>query len=479
MRISVSTFTPALLLAFGACHDATSPQRGPLSIVAGSGVTDTVLTKLPQALVAEVRGNDGRPLNNVLVRFTSVLGTNTLATARVAPVTGGAFTSIVADSTDNRGMARVLVQLGGTAGAAKIVIDVPELSLQDTARYTVLPGTARIVIISVRDTAIATGAHYSLSAAAADIYGNKRPNDAINFTSRSAVATVDASGNVIAIQEGRGTVLVQSGSIRDSAQLSIVPLHELVIWGAGNKLSTVNTDGTQLQLLTTATDFSLLPQWSSDGSKVLIYEGDPGINAVISTVDMNGARSILTGPNATLSAASYGRFTRDGSWVYFTGTSKTESGYLTYRVRPDGTQLERVGPGATEGGSLRPDISPDGTTEIFQTTGGAIGSMEIATHTIKSLGVTGLFPRFSPDGAQIAYLGGPNAAQLYVMNADGTNPRPLTPLNVTYQELGALDWSPDGRWLIAATYSELDLVRLSDGVRLPLRLPGFQAAWKP
>lgn len=466
-------------MAAGACHDATSPQRGPLSIVAGSGVTDTVLTKLPQALVVEARGNDGRPLNNVLVRFTSVFGTNTLATARVAPVTGGAFTSIVSDSTDSRGRARALVQLGGTAGAAKIVIDVPEIGLRDTARYTVLPGTARVVMISVRDTAVATGARYALSASAADIYGNRRPNDPISFTSRSAVATVDASGTVTAMQEGRGTILVQSGSISDSAQLSIVPLRELVIWGAGNKLSTVNTDGTQLHLLTTATDFSLLPQWSSDGSKVLIYEGDPGLNAVISTVDMSGVRTVLTGPNATLSAASYGRFARDGGWVYFTATSKTESGYLTYRIRPDGTQLERVGPGATEGGSLRPDISPDGTTEIFQTTGGAIGSMDIATRTIKSLGVSGLFPRYSPDGRQIAYLGGPNAAQLYVMNADGTNPRPLTPLNVTYQELGAVDWSPDGLWLIASTNSELDLVRLSDGARLPLRLPGFQAAWKP
>jgi hypothetical protein len=477
--------TPAVFLAGLACKDSTSPTtRSPLSIVAGSGATDTILTKLTQALVVEVRGNDGEPLAGQVVRFTSLPSTSPYgyAGALVAAVTTNQYGYFLADSTDANGRAAAVVQLGIVAGPAKILVEVPDLGLQDTARYTVLPGAAASVLIINRDTAVTAGTQYSISASASDRYGNKRPNDPITFTSRSAVATVDAAGKVIAVQEGRGTILVQTGTYTDSAQVSVVPLHELVVWcDCGGKLVSVNTDGTQSQVLTTSIEHSLFPQWSPDGQKVLIYERDPGYNAYISTVDMTGTRTIITGPNDSLSAASYGRYTRDGSWIYFTAAAKSDYGFLTYRVKPDGTQLERVGPDFANGGSLRPDVSLDGKTEIFQSASGTLGSMDIATHTVKSYGVSGLFPRYSPDGTQIAYLasGQSGSLQLFVMNADGSNSRQLTAAQVSYQDLSGVDWSPDGKWLLASTYNGLELVRVSDGQRLPLRVPGFQAAFKP
>lgn len=474
------------LLAVVACRDSTSPtQKGPpLSIIAGSGVTDTVDAKLSQALIVEVRGSDGLPARNVIVRFQSIFATGGLTPlALVAPLVSNSYSYFVVDTTDSRGRASALVDLGIVAGQSEILIQVPELNLEDTARYTALPGAAANLNISIRDTMVTIGAQYSLSAAASDRYGNKRPDDKITFSSRSAVATVDASGKVTAAQEGRGTILVSTANFSDSAQVSVVLLRELVVW-SGGKLSTVNTDGSQPKLLTTSADISLLPQWSPDGTKVLFYEADPASNARISTVDMNGIRTLIVGPNDTLRSAAYGRFTRDGSWIYFTGlaTSDLTFAYVAFRIKPDGTQLEQVGPTAAEGGSARPDVSPDGTTEVFVGSSGALGIMDIATHTIKSFGVTGTFPRYSPDGTQIAYLGGYNGVgfQLYVMKADGTNSRLVSPANVIYQEWGGVDWSPDGQWLIASTLSyTLDLVRPSDGLRLPLRVLGFQAAWKP
>jgi Tol biopolymer transport system component len=468
-----------MLLVVLACSDSTGPTDGdPLSILAGSGKTDTVLAKLPQALIVEVRGGDSRPLSNAVVRFTAVPENPFLPSVLMAPLTENFYTSFVAASTDRRGIASVVVQLGAVAGPAKILIEVPELNLQDTARYTVLPGHATTLTISIRDTTVLRGAQYSISAAASDRFGNRRDGDPITYTSRSSVATVDASGRVTAAAEGRGTILVQTATATDSAQLSVVPQATLVVWGSG-KLSTVNTDGSNVQILTTSGDGSLFPQWSADGTKVLIYEGDPGSNARLSTVDMAGNRTLVAGTNASLWAASYGRFTRDGSWIYFTGVSTSEYGYATHRVKPDGTQLEQVGPTPGEGGSLRPDVSPDGATEVFQTGAGVLASMEIATHRIKSLGVTGSFPRYSPNGSQIAYLAGQYApTKLYVMNADGTGSRQLG--NASYHELGGVDWSPDGQWLLATSDTGfLELVRVSDGLRLPLRIQGLQAAWKP
>lgn len=481
MRNSAWTVAPTILFAVLACHDTTSPnQLAPLEIVTGSSTTDTVQTRLSQALIVQVR-SAGQPLSGVVVRFTTIPGANPYSQpVLIAPLTSNYYTSFAADSTNGRGTAAVLVQLGTIAGPAKILIEVPELGLQDTARYTVLPGAAASLTISVRDTNVTPGAQYSLAAAASDRFGNKRPNDAITFTSRSPVATVDAAGKVTAVQEGRGTILVQTSTKTDSAQVSIVPVGQLVVWNVASKLSTVNTDGSQLKVLTTSGDASLFPQWSPDGARVLIYEGDPGSNARISTVDMSGVRTLIAGPSDSLRAASYGRFTRDGSWIYFSGVGTNDVQFVTYRVKPDGTQLARVGPTSAEGGSLRPDVSPDGTTEIFQTGAGVLGSMDIATHTIKSFGLTGSFPRYSPDGTQIAYLSRQNGPEaLYVMQADGSSSRQLSPANVYYQELGGVDWSPDGKWLIASTYNGLELVRVSDGLRLPLRFPGFQAAWKP
>jgi hypothetical protein len=50
---------------------------------------------------------------------------------------------------------------------------------------------------------------------------------------------------------------------------------------------------------------------------------------------------------------------------------------------------------------------------------------------------------------------------------------------VSYQDLSGVDWSPIGKWLAATTYGGVELLRVSDGLRLPLRMKGLQVAWKP
>ena len=483
MRTPIWKCAPTLLLGVLACHDTTSPSslgNGPLSIIAGSDVTDTVQAKLSQALIVEVRDALGVPQSHVVVRFSALYGnTQSAAWVQMASLTSNYYSGFIADSTDSRGRAAAVVQMGVTVGTAKVLIEVPELDLKDTATYTVLPGGAANLTISVRDTMVLPGAQYSLSAAVADRFGNKRPNDTITFASRSAIATVDGSGKVTAVSEGRGTILVRAGTATDSAQVSIVPVGTLVVWSGGT-LSTVRTDGSQLKALTTSSDYWVAPQWSADGTKVLFYEGDPGYGSRISAVDLSGGRTLLVAPNGTLLAASYPRASRDGNWIYFAGISQSDNGYSTYRVKPDGTQLEAIGPGSADGGSQRPDISPDGMTEVFQTNSSTIASMDIATHTIKQLGVNGSFPRYSPDGSQIAWLSSQSGTfQIWVMKADGTNARQLSPSSASYQELSGVDWSPDGKWVLATTGSSVDLVRVADGLRLPVRVQALQAAWKP
>ena len=462
----------ALLVLFAACHDGTAPggTHAPLSIVSGNNLSDTVAAKLSQPLVVEVRGSDGQLLSGVQVRFLPIVPENVPLPIQVARAEPDWRTALY-DTTDDQGRAAVQVWLGSFLGQEKIVIDVPSLGLQDTARYTALTAAVYKISVGVRDTMVAPGTQYALAATAADRFGNPRPDDKVIYTSRSAVTTVDVTGKVNAAQEGRGTILLQSGRVTDSAQVSIVPLWTLAVFGPP-RLFIQNTDGSQNKVLTTSTDTYVSPQWSPDGTRILIYEGNPSSGARLSTVDMNGARTLVVGPSSSLAGASAGRFTRDGSWIYFTGYFPNVSVPMTYRVKPDGTQLEQVGPLSTEGGSTHADISPDGATELFESFAGVIGTMNIATHTITSLGVTGRFPRYSPDGGRIAYVarGQTNAEQLFVMNADGTDQRAVSPPNVSYWDDAGLEWSPDGQFLIASFYGRLDMVRVTDGLRLPMTL---------
>ncbi len=64
-------------------------------------------------------------------------------------------------------------------------------------------------------------------------------------------------------------------------------------------------------------------------------------------------------------------------------------------------------------------------------------------------------PRWSPDGTQLVYTrdayanGAPLGTAVYLLNADGSGERQVTPPNLI---AGEADWSPDGAWIVFATY---------------------------
>lgn len=98
--------------------------------------------------------------------------------------------------------------------------------------------------------------------------------------------------------------------------------------------------------------------------------------------------------------------------------------------------------------------SPDGTRlayDVGPLLTGAIFVVESNGELSRLTTMESAFsPAWSPDGKQIAFIGwGDRYQQLYVMNADGSNPHRITDLPLWYSlEDAMLTWSPDGNTLL-------------------------------
>ncbi|MCS7035173.1 MAG: amidohydrolase, partial [Saprospiraceae bacterium] len=148
---------------------------------------------------------------------------------------------------------------------------------------------------------------------------------------------------------------------------------------------------------------------------------------------------------------------------------------------PEGIPLQEVSFVVTEGTWMNVDVSPDGQTVVFDLLGD-IYAMPISGGEARCLRA-GLAwevqPRFSPDGRKILFTsdagGGDN---IWVMNADGTEARPVT--KETFRLLNNPAWMPDGEYFVARKHftstrslgaGELWLYHLSggEGVQLTKR----------
>lgn len=117
-------------------------------------------------------------------------------------------------------------------------------------------------------------------------------------------------------------------------------------------------------------------------------------------------------------------------------------------VDPPSAPGHAVSFSTTDGTWMNVDVSPDGATLAFDLLG-QIYVMPIAGGAATRL-TSGhswnMHPRFSPDGARVAFTsdrdGGDN---LWVMNKDGTGAHAVT--HETFRLLSQPEWTPDGRWI--------------------------------
>ena len=212
-------------------------------------------------------------------------------------------------------------------------------------------------------------------------------------------------------------------------------------------LFTIRADGSQLRPLVpgyagTARGYVAAPEWSPDGAALAYVKGD-GIWIVrLSPGD------VIPFPHRITNGMHVGSlaWSPDGSQIVFAGgplgdDSATQQLYVVGSNGKGLTQLTHA-PDSVFG----PAWSPDGTRIAYQLDSQlwVVGTDGANAHPLTDLIASASDPDWSPDGRKILFDSG--LRQISVMNADGTGIEQLTHGPTHYWDPS---WSPDGSKIVA------------------------------
>src|SRR5687767_13844677 len=122
-------------------------------------------------------------------------------------------------------------------------------------------------------------------------------------------------------------------------------------------------------------------------------------------------------------------------------------------TRPRG-EARKISFSTDEGTWLSPDVSPDGRTIVIDMVGDIwvlpIEGGEARPLTRASGIALNYHAVFSPNGSRIAFISDRDGQEnIWVMNADGSNPRKVS--NQREKSMALPAWTPDGSYIIART----------------------------
>jgi len=181
------------------------------------------------------------------------------------------------------------------------------------------------------------------------------------------------------------------------------------------------------------------PAFSPDGQSVAYdTDRDGNFEIYVMRADGTGHRRLTSHPGRDLAPA----WSPDGRWMVFMSDRDARPEFDVFRMKADGTEVERLTSGATH---WFPQFAPDGA-RIAMHVWRDVHVMDLTTRALTRLTVdpeNGMYPTWSPDGRRIAFMSGRTGpAEIYTMNADGTNQQLL----VRMRTGSAIDprWSPSG-----------------------------------
>lgn len=243
--------------------------------------------------------------------------------------------------------------------------------------------------------------------------------------------------------------------------------------GSDTQIFSMNADGTGQQRLTASVGVNTFPAWSPDGRRIAFVSSRQGSPQVY-VMNADGTnQTALTSPPGDSTVPAW---SPDGRRIAFVST-RHQGVPTLYLMNADGSAQARlvepeshVANEKSRGeqhqeptgillrpGSLHPVWSPDGRRIAFIM---RIGLAEQSIQVVNPDGsgqtrlATGYAPAWSPDGRRIAFVvARVGIAQIYIMNADGSQLHRLTPGLVNLVPT----WSPDGQRLAFLASPEASL----------------------
>jgi hypothetical protein len=218
-------------------------------------------------------------------------------------------------------------------------------------------------------------------------------------------------------------------------------------------LYVMNADGTDLTQLTDAAGDEYGPAWSPDGSRIALAFDDLGLDdfsTSIVTVDPGGGEwtELVTRENERV---GWPAWSPDGNRLAF--SASTNHGFDLYVIDADG----------------------GGMVKVHQEPRGQFG-MPVA---------------WTPDGRRIVFWGQAKGGRetLFSIRPAGTDIQELLVDLPTEERALALDWSADGRWIVAAgpydlaalsgVPSDVYLIRADGSEVFTIAAGGSEPAWRP
>lgn len=487
------TFRTRLLCAAGllglataaACKDGVGPDdhvQG-ITVFSGPAASDTIDAQPAQALVLEVRDEDGDLLRSTAVEVAALQGEPAVVVGRMQVRAGsaGPWARQVTVYTDEDGRASVGVRFGAYAGTALITATAARAGT-DTIGFTVLPGAPARVTVLPADTVIYLNTTAAIRAQVGDRYANARP-EGVTLSAPAGLGVAGSTVTGAAYGSHRLRVSVAGlAEVFAERDVHVAPRGTIVATGGWNsgELIVVDLDGGNRRTIQagTATEGVYGMDWLPDGSGVLAAVGSQGPPRRLLRIPLSGAATPFLQGVDPLDVLRP-RFTADGQWVFFIGRISGDIAQVI-RARPDGTQVT-VMPNMPHVEAVSP--SPDGSRYAWVTRthySTPVQVYDVARGTSTRLSVQAENVAWSPRGDRILY-GGADTDAWGVIAPDGTGHQMFGNLNMGGADyMGPFDWSPDGEWIVYNPGPGLRLRQLSTGVEVLIpHTRGFYPAWKP
>jgi hypothetical protein len=194
------------------------------------------------------------------------------------------------------------------------------------------------------------------------------------------------------------------------------------------------------------------PRFSPDGSQIA-YQRQEGSGYAVAVMATAGgeSRTLATDGNYLTAMA----WTRDGAEVIYYGDNGI-------RAVPAAGGTGRLVVNAFA--AVGPDLSPDGNALVYGTNGGTMQWTDLRTSPAveNDLGVVGRSPRFSPDGATIAFYDGTKVRLMELAT------KATTDIVDSTADFGGVDWFRDGQRLLAGTDRGIEILKLGPPVERTL-----------